>query len=60
MGGAGVTLFTRSLPPPPGTETEKIAELERMLARTQELDIDVHEDEFGYWKAAVRPTGRRT
>lgn len=35
MGGAGVTLFTRSLPPPPGTETEKIAELERMLARTQ-------------------------
>ena len=33
---------------------------ERMLARTQELDIDVHEDEFGYWKAAVRPTGRRT
>lgn len=33
---------------------------ERLLARVQELDIDVHEDEFGYWKAAVRPTGRRT
>ncbi|MDO9294158.1 MAG: DUF2164 family protein, partial [Hydrogenophaga sp.] len=33
---------------------------ERMLARTQELDIDVHEDEFGYWKTAVRPAGRRT
>ena len=27
---------------------------ERMLARVQELDIDVHEDEFGYWKTAAR------
>jgi uncharacterized protein (DUF2164 family) len=27
---------------------------ERMLARVQELDIDVHEDEFGHWKAASR------
>lgn len=23
---------------------------ERMLARVQELDIDCHEDEFGFWK----------
>ena len=27
---------------------------DRMLARVQELDIDVHEDEFGYWKTAAR------
>jgi len=31
---------------------------ERMLARVQELDIDVHESEFGYWKTA--PRGGRT
>jgi hypothetical protein len=30
-----------------------------MLARVQELDIDVHEDEFGYWKAASRPPRSR-
>jgi uncharacterized protein (DUF2164 family) len=24
---------------------------ERMLARVQELDLEVHEDEFGYWRA---------
>jgi len=28
---------------------------ERLLARVQELDIDCHEDEFGYWKARGRP-----
>lgn len=28
---------------------------ERLLARVQELDIEVHEDEFGFWKAASRP-----
>ncbi|MDT4833618.1 hypothetical protein FQZ97_672340 [compost metagenome] len=28
---------------------------ERLLGRVQELDIEVHEDEFGYWKAASRP-----
>jgi hypothetical protein len=27
---------------------------ERLLARVQELDIDVHENEFGYWKTAGR------
>jgi hypothetical protein len=27
---------------------------ERLLARVQELDIDVHESEFGYWKTAGR------
>lgn len=28
---------------------------ERLLGRVQELDIEVHEDEFGYWKTANRP-----
>jgi uncharacterized protein (DUF2164 family) len=27
---------------------------ERMLGRVQELDIEVHEDEFGYWNSAAR------
>lgn len=35
IGGVGTTLFTRSLPPPPGTEAEKVAELERAVARAQ-------------------------
>lgn len=33
VGALGTTLFQRSLPPPPGTEAEKIAELERTLER---------------------------
>ena len=33
---------------------------ERMLARVQELDIEVHEDEFGYWtRRDVVRKGRR-
>lgn len=31
---------------------------ERLLARVQELDIELHKDEFGYWqrrKAPPRP-----
>jgi uncharacterized protein (DUF2164 family) len=34
---------------------------ERMLGRVQELDIEVHEDEFGYWKSVTRhkPRGGR-
>jgi uncharacterized protein (DUF2164 family) len=27
---------------------------ERLLARVQDLDIEVHEDEFCYWKTAGR------
>ena len=27
---------------------------ERLAMRVQELDIEVHEDEFGYWKAHGR------
>lgn len=33
VGAVGATLFVRSLPPPAGTEAEKIAELERVVAR---------------------------
>jgi Spy/CpxP family protein refolding chaperone len=33
VGAAGATLFVRSLPPPEGTEAEKVAELERVVAR---------------------------
>lgn len=29
---------------------------ERMLARVQELDLDVHEDEFAYWKKFSTPS----
>jgi len=35
---------------------------ERMLGRVQELDIDCHEDEFGFWKgrgAQAAPGSRR-
>lgn len=28
---------------------------ERLQARVMELDIEVHESEFGYWKTAARP-----
>ena len=35
VGAIGATLFVRSLPPPAGTETEKIAELERVVARNR-------------------------
>ncbi|MDP2219117.1 MAG: DUF2164 domain-containing protein [Hydrogenophaga sp.] len=28
---------------------------ERLQARVMELDIEVHENEFGYWKTAARP-----
>ena len=31
---------------------------ERMQARLQELDYEVHEDEFGYWPKQAR-TGRK-
>jgi uncharacterized protein (DUF2164 family) len=31
---------------------------ERLLGRVQELDIEVHENEFGYWKLAEVPRSR--
>lgn len=32
---------------------------ERMLARVQELDIELHEDEFGYWQRRAAPPRKR-
>ena len=32
---------------------------ERLGARIAELDIEVHEDEFGYWTKRERKPGRR-
>lgn len=32
---------------------------ERLLARVQELDIEHHEDEFGYWRKRQAGKGRR-
>ncbi len=32
---------------------------ERLQARVAELDIEVHEDEFGYWRKFDRHSGRR-
>ena len=29
---------------------------ERMQMRASELDIECHEDEFGYWRKRARPT----
>jgi len=31
---------------------------ERLQARIMELDIEVHEDEFGYWRKRSKPAGR--
>jgi uncharacterized protein (DUF2164 family) len=32
---------------------------ERLLARVQEVDIEVHEDEFQYWSKMERSVGKR-
>ena len=32
---------------------------ERLMARVQELDFEVHEDEFQYWRKFDRPTKGR-
>lgn len=32
---------------------------EKLLARVQELDIEVHEDEFQYWKKSEQPQKKR-
>jgi uncharacterized protein (DUF2164 family) len=32
---------------------------ERLLARVQELDLEVHEDEFQYWRKFEAAQGRR-
>lgn len=35
------------------------ASQERLQARVMELDIEVHESEFGYWKTAAPPSKGR-
>lgn len=32
---------------------------ENLLARVQEIDIEVHEDEFGYWRKQDRAKDKR-
>jgi uncharacterized protein (DUF2164 family) len=32
---------------------------ENLLARVQEIDIEVHEDEFGYWRKQGRAKDKR-
>jgi uncharacterized protein (DUF2164 family) len=32
---------------------------ERLQLRVSELDLDVHEDEFGYWRKFDRTRGRK-
>ena len=33
---------------------------ERLQARVMEVDIEVHEDEFGYWRKFEREAGKKT
>ena len=33
---------------------------ERLLTRVQELDLEVHEDEFQYWRKRTPPAKRRS
>ena len=40
----------------PSIYNQAVADVqERMQARVSELDIDVHEDEFAYWRQYDRP-----
>lgn len=40
----------------PSIYNQAVADVqEKLLARVQELDIEVHEDEFQYWKKFERP-----
>ena len=40
----------------PSIYNQAVADVqERMLARVSELDIEVHEDEFSYWRQYDRP-----
>ncbi len=44
----------------PAIYNQAVAEAqERLLARVQELDIELHEDEFGYWQRHTAPKHRR-
>jgi uncharacterized protein (DUF2164 family) len=40
----------------PSIYNQAVAEVqERLQARVAELDIEVHEDEFGYWQRRTQP-----
>jgi uncharacterized protein (DUF2164 family) len=42
----------------PSIYNQAVADVqERLLARVQELDIEVHEDEFGWWRRHGAATG---
>ncbi len=43
----------------PSIYNQAVADVqERLMARVQELDIEVHEDEFPYWPRQGGPRGR--
>jgi len=45
----------------PSIYNRAVAEVqERLQTRVMELDLEVHEDEFGYWRKRERETKRRT
>jgi len=45
----------------PSIYNRAVAEVqERLQTRVMELDLEVHEDEFGYWRKRERDTKRRT
>jgi uncharacterized protein (DUF2164 family) len=45
----------------PSIYNRAVAEVqERLQTRVMELDLEVHEDEFGYWRRRERETKRRT
>ncbi|HEY2561467.1 MAG TPA: DUF2164 domain-containing protein [Caldimonas sp.] len=44
----------------PSIYNQAVADVqERLGARVAELDIEIHEDEFGYWAKRQRPRGAR-
>tara|TARA_B100001105_G_C22242986_1_gene379093 strand:+ start:50 stop:253 length:204 start_codon:yes stop_codon:yes gene_type:complete len=44
----------------PAIYNQAVADVqERMQARVAELDIEVHEDEFGYWRKYDQATRKR-
>lgn len=56
--GALLNFFLREIAP--SVYNQAVREVqERLLARVQELDIECHEDEFGYWRAQGAAGGKR-
>jgi uncharacterized protein (DUF2164 family) len=43
----------------PSVYNKAVADVqERLQARIMDLDIEIHEDEFGYWKKYTKPARR--